>query len=211
MTPSLRETVLRLALPGVLILAAYFVTLPLLGDWAQAINPRRSRDDLQTRLRNDRARDPRESGLQLAAAARQQSAEQRDRLQERKAELEERWRALTRQLADSSGRTAVLAEVEPLLARHGLVALEQGPAEDRSGQSHIPASLQPVLQLLSDRSLALQARVVRFRFVGRYPDVLEAVAELAQRDWPVIPLSLSMDPVENWNTDLRTWTLLLWI
>ncbi|MFN4259450.1 MAG: hypothetical protein ACK4RK_09125 [Gemmataceae bacterium] len=210
MNPATRETILRLLFPALLVVFVYFIAAPWMGSWGDMINPSAQYQKLQESLSADRQRTPHWAQLSREQDQILDLREQLAQDQARAAELRQRWESLTGALQSNGSRAATLARVENLLSSHNLLHLEQGPANSGNTPGQLPPSLQTVLQVMTDNRATHEAQLVRFRFVGRYLDVLEAVGELAEKNWHAIPVSLSMEEADL-NGEERIWTLLVWM
>jgi hypothetical protein len=113
-----------------------------------------------------------------------------------------------------------------LLDRHHLRLVEESPVS-KGGDARLPKSVKDVLGRLAESAqsrpggkkatVAVQSPVVKsaqvrsIRFTGRFVDVLAAIQELSQnQDPPGIPIALSMAEA-NHTTEVRDWTLLVWM
>lgn len=150
------------------------------------------------------------------------------------ASLEKQKADLDRSVAEMTGtkapslRHAHNKALNELLERHHLRLVEESPVSQGRG-AKLPKSVSDVLGRLTQAAqiassgkgakvgppgqtpVEKNAQVRSLRFTGRFADVLAAIRELSQnQDPPGIPIALSMAET-NLLTELRHWTLLVWM
>lgn len=201
MTTSNRDKILVMILPALLTLLAYlyWFFFPIRGEILKAYNE----------LRSLQARQPSLAQLQLKAARVSQLKDDLERCQQQKQDLEKQWQALVGGGAETGRRSLKIEGLTALLKQHGLNILEQAQAEG-SKESNMPPALAGVVKRMSEAGEQHRPQVWRFRVQGSYLSLLRVLSRLGQGDTLVIPLSLTMKEAE-WHSDVREWTLLLWI
>jgi hypothetical protein len=138
--------------------------------------------------------------------------------------LEQQKADLGRQGAEMAGPTgperhAHQAALHELLKRHHLRLIEEAPMAQRGG-GKLAKSLAEALGRLghggeagpnAKAPPASTVQVRSLRFIGRFEDVLAAIRELSlDQNPPGIPMTLSMSEASP-HTELRSWTLLVWM
>ena len=84
--------------------------------------------------------------------------------------------------------------------------MEEGGAD---GGARMPASLKAAIDKINPTDPDA-GRLYKFKFRGRYAAVSAARDELAGRDWPAIPVGLTMDEADL-DQPVRTWALFVWM
>lgn len=155
-------------------------------------------------------------------------------LEKEVADMEKKKTGLDQSVAQFTGvKPSVLRHsqnkaLNELLDRHRLKLIEESPVS-RGNEAKLPKSVTDVLGRLaqsaqgpstgkatktpvdSQISVIKSAQVRSLRFTGRFADVLAAIRELSQHpDPPGIPIALSMAEAD-YLTELRQWTLLVWM
>lgn len=204
-----REAVLKLIVPGLLVVFVYWVAAPrLLGKWGESINPRTAAARARSALDADRGRAPTREQLFAEAAAVAELTGTVDAQRARKAELERKWGEMTAVRAVGVKRAELLSRIEGVLTANNLTPVEQSAAAADAG-AQVPASLRPALDQLKPPG-GEAGRMYKFRFRGRYSEVSAALDELVGRDWPAFPVGLTMEEAD-FDQPIRAWTLLIWM
>jgi len=110
---------------------------------------------------------------------------------------------------NSHARIETIEGLTEVLNRNDLELQEGGPAET-SESARLPKELEELVKLLAEKQASTQPQLWRVRFIGRYGDVMDALEELQTEEPLAIPVHLQMTNA-SLTTDLRTWTLYLWI
>jgi hypothetical protein len=202
MTPKTnREKLLLLVLPAALILAFY--SFKLSGLRTRQAGARASLEEArktiptQPQFQVERKRIA-DLNLELADVVNQN----RDR--------ESQWRKLQEDRSTNSTlRIETIEDVTALLNRNRLELTDEEPAEENNAVK-LPLALERVATLLKKNNPEVNTQLWRVRFVGRYEDVLRALEELNETEPLAIPVYLQMGEAKL-STEVRSWTLLLWI
>ena len=135
------------------------------------------------------------------------------RLEKQKQDFELRADTVLGHTVDSQRRLQAGRQLTDLFSRHGLQALEEGPAV-KGDERKLPQSLAAAIERLGKdrgRKTRETAQVRRLQLVGRYIDLMEAVQELAQAtNPPGVPIRLTMAEADA-DAEARSWTLWVWM
>jgi type II secretory pathway component PulM len=189
-----REKFMILGLPALLILAVYvnWFNSPLQKDLVKANNELRG---LQSKVSSP--------GILVQKSARlNQLTNEWKQVQDNHVQLEQQWKTLAG--LDEAHRSEKIEELAESLKRHGLNIIEQTLESGKQGT--VPHALDAVGKRMGDR----KPQVWRFRMVGSYASMLRVLDELTYGDPAVTPLGLTMKEIRL-TTDLREWTLVVWI
>lgn len=110
---------------------------------------------------------------------------------------------------NSHARIETIEGLTEVLNRNELELQEGGPAET-SESAKLPKELEDLVKLLAEKQTNTPPQLWRVRFIGRYGDVMDALEELQTEEPLAVPVHLQMTNA-SLTTDLRTWTLYLWI
>lgn len=196
---SPREQALLMAFPAFAVIAiyAYWFHFPAqaeLDKTQKELAPLRQQGDL--------------SVLQLKTARLSQLRQEKAVLEARKQDLENEWQAMTGSNDDPARRNQRLENLTTLLQQHGLVVVEQAPAEGGK-EGSVPA-LEAVAKRLADGNGKQRPQVWSIRVHGSYTSLHRALQVLAEGEPLVIPLGVSMKQA-GLDTKVREWTLVVWI
>jgi chromosome segregation ATPase len=196
-----REKLLILLLPAALILCGYSLKLSSL---------RTRHAGAQAALEETRKTTPQKAQFQ---AERKRIADLNAELAElanRNKDREAQWRKLQQDRStNSTVRIEAIEEITALLNRNQLKLVDEEPAEGTDA-GKLPASLEAVAALLKKNNPEVNTDLWRVRCVGRYEDVLHALEELNEVEPLAIPVHLQMGEAKH-TTEIRSWTLFLWI
>lgn len=202
-----RDKVLAMLMPGLALGLFYGFMLP----WASAkqeINPEAQLTAAKKKLDALKGSTPDPNGI---VAKRMQNIEVNAQIKKIEAEklvLEEQWQAVTGS-AKSSVSINVLHDLGELLRKHHLKVQSQHKIDAKSiDKANLPKSLQEVLAKMEGRNRS-EGRMLEFQLQGEYLNVLAALLELTEKDWPVFPVGLNLEPGDA-TGGLRTWKLILW-
>jgi hypothetical protein len=135
---------------------------------------------------------------------------QTDELENEKRELESRKAETCGQLAGSRKRMRSLDALTALFKRYRLSIVEDCPAGEKH-EAKLPTAMAEATKRLMGESQGQPGQVRCIHFVGRYMDVLAALEELAGDESPAaVPVGLSMSEA-NVESELREWTLMVWL
>ncbi len=191
---TLREKLLILALPSLLILAVYvnWFNSPLQKDVQKTDN--------ELRALKGKVGSP---GVLAQKGARlTQVNNEGKQLREQYAELERDWKTLVG--IDGPPRSEKIEDLADLLKRHGLSVVEQAQETGREGA--VPPALEAVTKRMGDR----KPQVWRLRLRGTYVNMFRALTELTKGEPAITPLGLTMKEAPLYG-DTREWSLVVWI
>jgi len=200
---SEREQLLVTLLPAVVIVAAYVWLSPMFSG-GKPLGTLREECDA--------ARKSAVRPIDLMAQRAQVSTlkERIEALEKEKRELEGRVAETCGKLAGSRKRMRSLDALTGLFRRHGLSIVEDCPA-GKDHEAKLPSAMAEATGRLMGRSQDQAGQVRCIHFVGRYMDVLAALQELAgEKSSAAVPVGLSMSEADM-TTELRQWTLLVWL
>jgi hypothetical protein len=196
-----RERILLTLLPTFLVIAVY--------GWL--IYPRQALEQSTQALQAAQAGEPSlteyvEKELQIKELDREieQLLEQQAGLEERRQNL------MTSRLAGSSDQISTVHSLTNLMAMNRLQLVHEGPLEGKEQASFPPRLTQAARRAFGEEGSSLQPTLWQLKFHGRYHDVLRVVRHLAETDHPAIPIQLRMEEAR-FDTDIRAWTLVVWI
>lgn len=89
----------------------------------------------------------------------------------------------------------------------GLYTFEESPVEN---ELKLPESTQSILKKFAPSGVSVQHKLYAVKFVGRYQQVIQALDNIANSDAAVYPVGLYMTEAPA-DSNLRTWTLVLWL
>lgn len=123
---------------------------------------------------------------------------------------QEQWSEL--EGARSSGSQARIRAIEGLtliLKENNLQLIDASPEEGTDAKK-LPPALEQVAKALGTNQSGGSVQLWNVQFVGRYEDLVRALEALADDEPFAIPVHLKMEEAKL-GTDLRRWTLVLWI
>ena len=124
-----------------------------------------------------------------------------------KGRLTEQWNQLIGVSQTPGRRNEKLERLTAVFKQYGLTVLEQAEAE---GKDRPPAALELVTKKFTENNTQNKPQMLRIRVAGSYTDLLGALKHLAAGEPLVVPLGMTMKEASHM-TELRDWTLVVWI
>jgi hypothetical protein len=110
----------------------------------------------------------------------------------------------------SSGRLNAVAQIDSVFKAHALYILSTSPQPNTAISTVAPQSLQDFAGAVARDGHAPVPEIWKIELVGSYGDVLNALDELHRSNLFIIPLGLSMAPLDD-QSGYRRWSLWLWV
>jgi len=149
--------------------------------------------------------DPRPQ-LAMKSARANELQEKLTKLRADKVALTAQWNQLAGTSAEPGRRNERVERLTTIFKQYGLTVIEQGEA---SGQN-APAALDLVTKKLAEGGDRHKPQLWRVVVAGSYTDLLGALKFLADGEPLAVPLNVTMKEA-SLATDVREWTLLMWI
>jgi len=201
MKTSNRDKILILFLPSLLVAVLYWqwIASPLGAEVTKA----------SKELAALKSRPPAEPLIMMKTAQVSKLHEELAQCQKDKQQLEAQWQALAGINHGTGRRPDKIETLTAVLNQYGLIILEQAQAET-SKDANLPGGLNAVVQRLKDTAGPRKPEVWRYRVQGSYAGLLRVLHQLSSGEAAVVPLSVTMKETDL-HSDVREWTLLLWI
>lgn len=110
---------------------------------------------------------------------------------------------------DSQARIRAIEGLTLLLKRNQLQLIDAAPDEGAEAKK-LPPALEQVAKALVTNQANSTVQLWNVQFVGRYEDLVRALEALAEEEPFAIPVHLKMEEAKL-GTEVRRWTLVLWI
>jgi hypothetical protein len=202
MAQSNREKMLIMVAPAVLIVIFYTWWFGVVGKTKTLLQTSREADKAETAAPTpDHFREP--------EAQRARLMRELEKYQKEQAIARQTWDALAAACASSEMRNDRIEKLTTLLALHHL-ALVDDRESDASSIGRGPKALEPLGQLLTEKSKSLAPQLRQLQFKGNYVDVHALLQDLSRGEIVAVPVTLTMKPVTDGTPKLE-WTLLVWI
>lgn len=195
-----RDQVLAVLLPALVVIVGWI--------WLGAGPLLKELKKAEESLVKAREAEPKLSDIRRAAKANAALEAEIKRLEQAETAAHERLHECLDPPHDADFHSRNLAGLVALLTRHGL-SLRETHGETRSGL--VPASLS---ELERKHKLEKTHQIWTLRIAGEYLAMHAALSELAERSSAVLPIHLSLDPVEpgvESGPAPRLWTLTVWL
>lgn len=201
---SPRERLLVLLLPSVAVLGSYawwfnMVQRPRLAtlqkDYAAAVAGAVQRITVL------------EQRAELAKTQREVAA-----LEQRQSDLQRQAHDLSCSYLDPQQRHHVEEQLTAVFQRHRLRLIEEAPA-GKGEAGKLPRALTEAVSRLGPAPTSSSEHVRTFKLSGSFLDLLHAVQDLSESETaPGVPIGVNMDEVDQeWQSESRVWTLLVWM
>jgi cell division protein FtsB len=133
-------------------------------------------------------------------------------LEQRRSDLQRQAHELSCSYLDPQQRHRVEEQLTAVFRRHRLRLIEEAPA-GKGEAGKLPKTLTDAVSRLGPAATSSSEHVRTFKLSGSFLDLLHAVRDLsASETAPGVPIGVSMDEVDQeWPSESRVWTLLVWM